>query len=342
MERRSERGPAGHAGWCVAALALLALSAPARADRQCLDDADVCLDTHTQEDVTRFVATNASAMPYSFRVSLSSLKNLKPSGAVPFRGVVGPGEKLLLGTLAPEHPEHSTRWESSWRAAPGSMLARHDDGVRYRMPFGGSEPRRLSQGVGGTFSHTGSTRYSFDFSMPAGTPVLAARPGRVVTVRDGYLDSGRRKVLYDEANAVEILHADGTIGTYSHLRKGIPVEVGQDVAAGQELGVSGDSGFSTGPHLHFMVWRRLADLSWSTVPVRFDDGSSGGFVPREGAAYVPACAGPRCALPVAQPVPASPSKARGSGAARRDDGACICTNGAIIHVDLPCRQVCGG
>ena len=278
----------------AAAAMLLAPWGAANAERQCLDDAPVCLDILEEGDGTRFVASNQGARPYSFRVAVERLQNLRASGSLPMRAVLEPGETRTLGTVTRVDPGSPSGWKSSWGAAPGSMLARPDAGIHYRMPFGGREPRVLSQGVGGRFSHEGPARHSFDFAMPAGTPVLAARAGRVVAVRDGFQDSGRRKLRHDEANAVEVLHGDGTIASYSHLRKGIPVQVGDVVAAGQRLGLSGDSGYSTGPHLHFMVWRRQADLSWASVPVRFDDGSAEGFVPSEGIAYAPACRGDRC------------------------------------------------
>lgn len=334
--------------WKGAALAgaLLLFASAGHAERQCLDDAPVCLDIVEEGDLTRFVASNGTARPWSFRIALSRLRNLEANVALPIRAVIAAGEERTVGTLAPVEPLRPTGWKSSWGAAPGSMLARPDPDWRYRMPFGGDAKRVLSQGVGGRFSHSGSARYSFDFDMPAGTPVLAARGGLVVAVHDGYQDSGRRKLGYDESNAVEVLHADGTVGVYSHLRKGIPVEVGDVVATGQRIASSGDSGYTTGPHLHFMVWRRLADLSSASVPVRFEDGSPRGFVPEEGVAYAPACSGHEdgCGIDALEPlrsVPARRSDDAVSGGARRDDGACECANGAVIHVALPCSRVCG-
>ena len=90
--------------------------------------------------------------------------------------------------------------------------------------------------------------------------MLAARGGKVIAVRDGSVASGPMRRFYDKANAVEVLHADGTIATYAHLQNGAVVEVGQHVAPGERIGLSGDTGLSTGPHLHFMVWRRTAAL----------------------------------------------------------------------------------
>jgi murein DD-endopeptidase MepM/ murein hydrolase activator NlpD len=81
-----------------------------------------------------------------------------------------------------------------------------------------------------------------DIGVPIGTPVLAAAAGRVsfAGVQSGY------------GNHIEVLHADGTVTTYSHL-DGVDIAVGTPVVAGQPLARSGNTGHSTGPHLHFEV-----------------------------------------------------------------------------------------
>jgi murein DD-endopeptidase MepM/ murein hydrolase activator NlpD len=182
--------------------------------------------------------------------------------------------------------------------------------------------------------------------MPWGTPVLAARGGRVIDVVDGNIASGLRKVYYDKANKVDVLHADGTVATYAHLRHGAVVEVGQEVATGDLIGLSGDTGFSGGPHMHFMVWKRMPDLSAVTIPVRFYDGTPQGIVPARGVAFAPACStsGMGCGdgegPPPSEAMPAAPAAAT-RGAVRDTDGACRCPNGAVLHVELPCSLVCG-
>jgi murein DD-endopeptidase MepM/ murein hydrolase activator NlpD len=81
-----------------------------------------------------------------------------------------------------------------------------------------------------------------DIGVPVGTPVVAAADGIVtfVGVQSGY------------GNHVEVRHPDGVVTTYSHL-SGFSVAVGQPVRAGQQIAFSGNTGHSTGPHLHFEV-----------------------------------------------------------------------------------------
>jgi murein DD-endopeptidase MepM/ murein hydrolase activator NlpD len=92
----------------------------------------------------------------------------------------------------------------------------------------------------------GSHRFhgGIDLAAPAGTPVLSLAPGRVATVgeRGGY---GLR---------IEVEHAGGWFTTYSHL-SGADVAPGDPVLRGQRIGVVGNSGRSTGPHLHFEAIR---------------------------------------------------------------------------------------
>jgi murein DD-endopeptidase MepM/ murein hydrolase activator NlpD len=76
-----------------------------------------------------------------------------------------------------------------------------------------------------------------------------------------------------------VRHSDGTLGEYLHLLKGsLKVEAGDSVAAGQLLALSGNSGYTRGPHLHFMVFRAKDSKTRESLPIR--------FITREGARMV--------------------------------------------------------
>ena len=86
---------------------------------------------------------------------------------------------------------------------------------------------------------------------------------------------------FDRSNNVRIVHADGTMAVYAHLElESVRVHVGDRVRAGQVLAASGDTGFTTGPHLHFCV-QRNANMRLITVPFRFQ-GPDGAFTPEAG------------------------------------------------------------
>jgi murein DD-endopeptidase MepM/ murein hydrolase activator NlpD len=94
-----------------------------------------------------------------------------------------------------------------------------------------------------------------DFAADEGTPVLAAREGVVMQVESDFDKAGLNRERYGgRANFVRILHDDGTMALYAHLRtEGVLVRVGQRVRGSQQIGLSGNTGFTTGPHLHFAV-----------------------------------------------------------------------------------------
>ena len=87
-------------------------------------------------------------------------------------------------------------------------------------------------------SHRGAAQHAYDFAMPKGTPVIAARAGRVVAVDDS--QSGRTRVSAKMTNGIVVEHEDGTLASYVHLLQGsASVGVGQTVEQGQVIGLSG-------------------------------------------------------------------------------------------------------
>jgi murein DD-endopeptidase MepM/ murein hydrolase activator NlpD len=90
--------------------------------------------------------------------------------------------------------------------------------------------------------------------MPVGTPVFAARGGVVAAVRDDCSMGGVDPKLLDECNLITIIHGDGTLANYLHLRKGgVLVRLGKHVRSGDLIGFSGNTGYTSEPHLHFEV-----------------------------------------------------------------------------------------
>ena len=150
----------------------------------------------------------------------------------------------------------------------GDPSAIHPDaGHLYRLPFREAKTYRLSQGFDGKESHDRDTsRYALDFQLEIGEPVHAARAGTVVNVVDWFREAGDRSRI-DEANLIVVLHDDGTMAHYVHLdHEGALVTEGERVERGQRIGTSGMTGFTRGPHLHFVV-RRERDIA---VPIRFE------------------------------------------------------------------------
>ena len=137
---------------------------------------------------------------------------------------------------------------------------------RYPLPWRGG-PFRMTQGPNGTFSHTDAkSRYAMDIAMPEGTPIIAARSGVVVKTENEQAGRGSDA----SGNFVRVRHDDGTEGVYLHLKQGsVSVRPGQRVAVGSALGLSGNTGNSSGPHLHFVV-QRATEAGLVSIPYEFN------------------------------------------------------------------------
>lgn len=169
----------------------------------------------------------------------------------------------------------------------GRIDADHDDAYLYRLPYGDDVGFPIIQGYGAKLSHRGAERFALDFGMPIGTPVHAAREGVVVLVEDSHDAGCAREECGRFANFVVVLHSDGTTGEYFHLERGsVRVRPGDRVARGEWLARSGNTGFSTAPHLHFGVYRTGRDRTTQSLAVRFQTRGGPVVTPRSGAFYL--------------------------------------------------------
>ncbi|MGD8428370.1 MAG: M23 family metallopeptidase [Balneolaceae bacterium] len=148
----------------------------------------------------------------------------------------------------------------------GNPKAVHDDSYQYSLPFPVGESHKLIQGNNGNFTHNEPrSRYAFDFDMPEGNLITAARGGVVVFVEQRFTEGGRDKKFLDHGNQIAICQDDGTIAAYAHIKhNGAIVKVGDRIFAGQTIAFSGNTGYTTGPHLHFVVM-----IGNNSIPIHF-------------------------------------------------------------------------
>ena len=126
--------------------------------------------------------------------------------------------------------------------------------LRIKLPFREGERYRLTQGPGGSFSHTGLNRHAYDFAMPEGTPICAVADGRVVRVKQDSRRGGPDPGMLHYGNTIIIDHGDGYFTQYLHLQhQSAKVAEGDVVRGGRVIALSGNTGFSSIPHLHFQV-----------------------------------------------------------------------------------------
>lgn len=260
--------------WLLAALVVSVTSRPVGAE-QCLENW-ACWDVREVDDRFEFWVTNKK--PYVFTASLEvKTKHLRSEAKQGNRFEVtrvipGNASQRVL-TLFPTRSISKVRYQDIFYWMPGDAEAVHDDSVRYLAPFARGENYPLVQGFGGGFSHSGGSRYAVDFAMPVGTKVHAARGGVVVETVSHHNRGGSDRRYARYANYIVVLHEDGTTGEYYHLKQdGVRVEVGQKVKAGELIGFSGNTGFSSVPHLHFAVYRPKPMGEFESIPFRFVDG----------------------------------------------------------------------
>ena len=132
----------------------------------------------------------------------------------------------------------------------------------YQLPFRPSKKIKKRQAPGHRWFIYAI--YCIDWDMPIGTPILAARDGRVVETESRFNSHGGEKYI-NKANYVVIKHDKNESSVYAHLRRrGLKVRKGQKVKAGQVIGYSGQTGFAEYPHLHFGVyknWRSTKEIN---------------------------------------------------------------------------------
>ncbi|MDZ7645046.1 MAG: M23 family metallopeptidase [Woeseiaceae bacterium] len=166
------------------------------------------------------------------------------------------------------------------------MHATHDERQLYLLAYQPGRSYRVLQGYGSRFSHTGREQYAVDFRMDEGTPVHAARDGVVARIEEAHSIGCWEDGCGRYANFIVVLHDDGTTGEYYHLqRHGALVEPGQRVRAGQRIGLSGNTGHTTMPHLHFAVYRAVDWGRTQSLPVRFLTADGVVSRPRRGGRY---------------------------------------------------------
>lgn len=145
----------------------------------------------------------------------------------------------------------------------------------YKLPWKSGVSRFVAQGNRSFTSHRDFQEYAWDFVMPNGTEILAARDGRVLEIQDRFNGIGLK------SNFLILEHEDGERSAYAHIRKaGALVKIGDQVKQGQPIALSGMVGQTIFPHVHFYVINRDGT---SSVPISFREVSGG--VPMAGHFY---------------------------------------------------------
>lgn len=187
-------------------------------------------------------------------------------------------------------------------AADASPSIAPMESVPYYLPLPAGSSALVTQGNGGLYTHIRRrlSEFAWDFSLPTGSLVVAAAEGTVVALEQGFQGGGLSDAYSGRTNYVVLAHADGRYSLYMHLAyRGVLVEVGERVYAGQGIALSGATGYASGPHLHFQVQNTSAPSGAQSVPVSFVDAGVPvlGDQPVSSNLYNPPPQAPRLATP---------------------------------------------
>jgi murein DD-endopeptidase MepM/ murein hydrolase activator NlpD len=198
------------------------------------------------------------------------------------RAVVTPRSELVLVEVPAPAGTGEIRFDYGY--VIGDPAASHNPSGPYRAPFALAQSYTVTQAPPDQITHKDAgSRHAIDVAMPVGSAVHAAREGVVINVAHKFFRGGTTQEVRDEANFVQVLHDDGTTAVYAHLQLDtVRVRPGQRVQRGEYIANSGNTGYSSGPHLHFVVLRN-AGLRSESVPVTFAGPGGASVVPRSSA-----------------------------------------------------------
>ncbi len=245
----------------------------------------VTVTSRLVERQVRIVARNDYAIPVEVIIALDELVNLElPSPDQPMRFIVDPLSSQVLLQLAAIENNIAPDIEYRYLWLPGDPRASHVPERPYRVPFAVAARYPVSQTFPVGITHdTPDSWYAVDIAMPIGTGIYAARSGVVFEVASANFQGGT-DVERDaqHANIVRIMHDDGSHAVYAHLNwNSIRVRPGDRVERGQYIADSGNTGFTSGPHLHFAVLINRG-MRLESVPITFEGADGAAVQPATG------------------------------------------------------------
>jgi murein DD-endopeptidase MepM/ murein hydrolase activator NlpD len=217
-------------------------------------------------------ASNDFHAPVELKLTIERIRGLEfPDAEDDLHWILPPRSRTTLVALSLLENQAAPVLQYSYRYLPGDPAAEHAPPGAYRVPFAIASNYPVSQAFPEVITHTSPDSYhAIDLAMPIGTDIFAARDGIVFDVASGNFGGGLDAVRDGpKANVVRILHDDGTYAVYAHLNwNSIRVRPGDRVRRGEYIAESGNTGFSSGPHLHFAVLRNIG-MQVESVPVSF-------------------------------------------------------------------------
>jgi len=208
--------------------------------------------------------------PVELELTIEDADNVSTEPPLPARLVLpGQTERRLL-KVRPADPSRGFSFRFSYQQMIGPPLEELPAPYNYYPPFPLGLEFPISQAFDDGSTHNDPpNQYAVDIVMPIGTPVLAARAGVVIEMEDNFHGAAQTERYLARSNHVRILHDDGTMAVYAHLQpNSLRVRKGATVKRGEWIADSGNTGYSNGPHLHFVI-QLNAGMSLESMPFNF-------------------------------------------------------------------------
>lgn len=218
-------------------------------------------------------ANNTLIIPVVITIDTNTIRNMRPTQSTPYQVVV-PAQRQQFPILSFNIIDQTKGSAINYKfltAYGNPFEVNHADDYQYIFPFAHGTKHEVSQSHSGAYSHNDDeNRYAIDFNMPISTLVYAARDGIVVLIKEDSNIGGKGNRYGAHANYITIMHNDGSFASYVHLQQnGALVRIGEQILRGQQIGLSGNTGNSSGPHLHFDVQIPNTSGKMQSIPVGY-------------------------------------------------------------------------
>ena len=229
-------------------------------------------------------AVNGYFGPVEAEFTLKNLKNVSVKRHTRPRIVVPAVGEVRVITMSQISPRQGYSYYWATNSVFGDPDAQHLPKRPYLLPIPPDKQFRLSQAFLGAATHAGNVQseYAVDIPMPVGTAIHAARSGVIMDVAGDFFEGGVSEEMMEQANYVCVLHDDGTMAIYAHLElETVKFPIGKRIERGQVLALSGNTGFSSGPHLHFAIQKNFG-MELRSIPFEFEGNDGTSFTPEAG------------------------------------------------------------
>lgn len=231
----------------------------------------------------RLYGVNDCYGPAEFSFTMDENKNINWDRPKIYNAIVPPRKSQPLVHIWQADNRKGFKYSYTTSIVPGDPRANHIPYAPYLFPVQAGRGYRISQGFKGKTTHTHpQSIYAVDIAMPQGTRICASRSGVIMEVANDFFTGGITAPFTEKANFIRILHDDGTMALYAHLKlESIQYPAGTRVERGQFIGESGNTGYSSGPHLHFVIQKNFG-MELRSIPFEFADRRGRGFTPKVG------------------------------------------------------------